>query len=248
MGHFKAPRGYAVELASAVQRCHSRRVKIGRHVLLPAEPTEERRPRGGRPTRAAAAERDERLLEIAAAMFMEQGFEATAMDRVAEAAGVGKATLYARYQDKAALFAAVLRRRIMEVYEPLEIEAASTGDDLACGLQRVADGLLGKMFTPGAVALGRILSAQAPNFPDLAEMAVREGYGRQAGIVEAVLRRHGGDPRYRLGDIPLAADMFLALVLGRASRLALLGVTLDREQLAQRTRAAVAFFLRGVAA
>ena len=181
-------------------------------------------------------------------MFMEHGFEATAMDRVAEAAGVGKATLYARYQDKPALFAAVLRRRIMEVYEPLETEAAAAGDDLAEALQRLADGLLGKLFTPGAVALGRIMSAQAPNFPDLADLAVREGYGRQVRIVEAVLRRHSGDPRYRLGDVGLAADMFLALVLGRASRFALLGVMLDREQLAQRTRAAVAFFMRGVAA
>ncbi|MBE7220068.1 MAG: TetR family transcriptional regulator, partial [Caulobacteraceae bacterium] len=36
--------------------------------------------RGGRPTRAAAAERDERLLEIATQMFLEQGFDATSID------------------------------------------------------------------------------------------------------------------------------------------------------------------------
>ena len=74
--------------------------------------------RGGRPTRAAAAERDERLLDIATTMFMEQGFEATSMDGLAEAAAVGKATLYARWADKAALFADVLRRRILQVYGP----------------------------------------------------------------------------------------------------------------------------------
>lgn len=51
------------------------------------------RSRGGRPTKAAAAERDERLLDIAITMFMEQGFEATSMDGLAEAAGIGKATL-----------------------------------------------------------------------------------------------------------------------------------------------------------
>ena len=56
--------------------------------------------RGGRPTKAAAAERDERLLEIAAQMFMRDGFDGTSMERLAEAARIGKATLYARYADK----------------------------------------------------------------------------------------------------------------------------------------------------
>ncbi|HUB65419.1 MAG TPA: helix-turn-helix domain-containing protein, partial [Methylocella sp.] len=60
-------------------------------------------PRGGRPTKAAAARRDERLLEIAAEMFMQQGFDATSMERLAEAAMIGKATLYARYADKGQL-------------------------------------------------------------------------------------------------------------------------------------------------
>lgn len=219
-----------------------------RAALAPADTTEERRSRAGRPTRAAAAERDERLLAIAAAMFMEHGFEGTAMDRVAEAANVGKATLYARYGDKGALFTAVLRRRILELYEPLEAEAAATaGMALGPSLQRIAEGLLGKLTTPGAVSLGRIMSAQAPNFPDLADLAVREGYLRSIGLVETVLGRHAEDPRYDIGDMAVTADLFLALVLGRASRLALLGVTLDPDQLAQRTRAAVAFFLRGIA-
>jgi AcrR family transcriptional regulator len=76
--------------------------------------------RGGRPTKEAVVQRDERLLEIAAQMFMEQGFDRTSMERLAETAMIGKATLYARYADKGALFADVLRRRILLTYGPFE--------------------------------------------------------------------------------------------------------------------------------
>lgn len=63
----------------------------------------EAHPRGGRPTKVAAALRDARWLEIAAEMFMQHGFDATSMERLAEAAMIGKATLYARYADKSQL-------------------------------------------------------------------------------------------------------------------------------------------------
>jgi TetR/AcrR family transcriptional regulator, mexJK operon transcriptional repressor len=78
--------------------------------------------RRGRPTKAAAARRDERLLEIATEMFMQNGFDATSMERLAETAMIGKATLYARNADKSQLFADVLRRRILLIYGPLEEE------------------------------------------------------------------------------------------------------------------------------
>lgn len=206
------------------------------------------RSRGGRPTRAAAAERDERLLDIATRMFLEQGFDATSMDGLAEAAAIGKATLYARYTDKGALFADVLRRRILQVYGPLEEEFGRTpqGSDLEETLWRVADRLMEKALSESAVTLGRILSAQGPRFPDLARLAVTEGYGRQLRLIETILSRFVDDPRYALADQPLAADLFLSLVLGRATRFAIYGLALDPTQLERRTAAAVRLFVRGV--
>ena len=209
-----------------------------------------RRPRGGRPTRAAAAERDERLLEIATAMFLESGFDATSMDRLAEAAAIGKATLYARYSDKAALFADVLKRRILAVYEPLEEEFAMpvAGVDLGDVLRRLSRQLIEKGLSSEAVALGRILSAQGTNFPDLAHLAIKEGIGRQCRLIETVLAPYAADPRFDLQDVPLAADLFLALVIGRATRLKIYGIAVDPADLEQRTEAAVRLFLRGIAA
>ena len=208
------------------------------------------RARTGRPTKAAAAERDERLLEIATRMFMEQGFEATSIDALAEAASIGKATLYARYADKAALFADVLRRRILEIYGPMEAEfaAATAGDDLETTLRKVADRLIEQALANSSVTLGRILSAQGPRFPELARLAMTEGYGRQLHVVESVLSRFADDPRYLLDDLQVAADLFVALVMGRAARVKIYGLPIDAAEMRQRTRAAVALFVRGVRA
>lgn len=218
---------------------------------LDAKPAQKERPRGGRPTRAAAAERDERLLEIATQMFLEQGFDATSIDALAEAASIGKATLYARYADKGALFADVLRRRIVEVYGPLEAEVAGNArdaDDLETALFKVADRMMEQTLADSTVALGRILAAQAARFPEIAKLAMTEGYGRQLRLIETVLARFAADPRYALDDLTMAADLFLALVHGRATRFKIYGLAIDRAATRVRTRAAVALFVRGVRA
>lgn len=203
--------------------------------------------RGGRPTRAAAAERDERLLAIATTMFMEQGFDATSMDGLAEAAAVGKATIYARWSDKTALFADVLRRRILQVYGPLEEEfRAAPRGDLEVALRRVAARLLEKGLAPGAVTLSRILSVQGPRFPDLAALAVSEGFGRQQRLVAGILAAHADDPQWAIKEPLVLAETFLALVLGRSARFKIYGISTPPEQLEERTQFAVSFFLRGL--
>lgn len=208
------------------------------------------RTRGGRPTKAAAAARDERLLEIATRMFLEQGFDATSMDGLAEAAAIGKATLYARYADKTALFAAVLRQRILHVYGAIEeeLKGAPAGEDLEGALRRLARRLVEKSLSPSSLALGRILSAQGPRFPDLARLAVEEGGGRQMRLVESVLVRHASAHRFAIPDLSIAADFFLSLALGRVTRLALLGVVVDRKSAEARADAAVRFFLSALLA
>jgi TetR/AcrR family transcriptional repressor of mexJK operon len=204
--------------------------------------------RRGRPTKAAAARRDERLLEIATEMFMQNGFDATSMERLAETAMIGKATLYARYADKSRLFADVLRRRILLIYGPLEeeFEKGLKGKSLEATLLIVARRLLDLTLSPPSIALGRILAAQGARFPELGKLAVREGMNRQIRIVEKILIGFSGAHRYAIDDLSLAADLFLSVVLGRVSRMALLGVRMEAETLDRRARQAVRIFVRGL--
>ncbi len=205
--------------------------------------------RGGRPTRAAAAQRDERLLTVAAAMFMERGFDATSMDAVAEAACVGKATLYARYRDKEALFADVFRRQVTRLLAPFEALAAQAimADNVEDMLYHIGHQLLLCALTPDAIAITRILSAQARRFPDLARLAHEGGWSRSLTMISAVFSRLTAAGLVRIAEPEMAADMFLCLVLGRNTRLAAFNLPLPGEAaLAQRVRFAVRLFLDGV--
>src|SRR5689334_14270323 len=58
--------------------------------------------------RADAARNRTRVLDAAARLFAEKGAESTTMDDIARAAGVGRATLYRRYPDRASIAVALL--------------------------------------------------------------------------------------------------------------------------------------------
>jgi AcrR family transcriptional regulator len=211
-------------------------------------PEKARRHTGGRPSQEEALRRDERLIEIAAGMFMERGFDATTIDAVAEAANVGKATLYARYKDKGELFAAVFRRKIDRWLAPLS-EAAVTpaGGRVEDVLLAIARTMVAVALAPETIAINRIMISQALRFPDLARMVHQEGWQRSNAAIAAILDQFTRDGQIVVEDTAMAADLFLSLVIGRHTRLAMLGIHTDPAQLDQRVRAAVTLFLLGVA-
>jgi TetR/AcrR family transcriptional regulator, mexJK operon transcriptional repressor len=215
-------------------------------VIPPSMPDKGRRHSGGRPSHDEAIKRDERLIEIAASMFMERGFEGTSIDAVAEAASIGKATLYARYKDKGELFAAVLQRQIDRWLAMNE-----TGEQAMTG--RIEDVLLARArrtvavaLTPEAIAINRIVIAEATRFPNLAKLVHQQGWQRSNAAVAAVLDGFAKNGQIEVEDTDVAADLFLSLVIGRQTRLAMLGIETDPAQIDQRVQAAVELFLNGV--
>ncbi|MCJ2016246.1 TetR/AcrR family transcriptional regulator [Methylobacterium sp. E-065] len=219
---------------------------------IPAEPEViAKRGSGGRPTREEAARREARIVEVATRLFIERGFDGTSIDAVAEAAGVSKPTLYARYQDKRALFEAVLQDRIREWLAPLsaatEAQALrATPLDAATVLDELSRNLLDRSQAPGAAALTRCIAAQAMQFPNLAKLAYEEGWLRGVRAVGGLLGVMAEQGQISVDDPEIAADLFLNLIMGRSSKQALYGVEVDPEAQEKRRRAAVALFLAGV--
>src|SRR4051794_16727940 len=70
-----------------------------------------KRGRGGRPA-AGQGDVEARLLDAATRLFLTRGYDGTSCDQVALDAHAGKASIYARYANKAALFAAVIDRML----------------------------------------------------------------------------------------------------------------------------------------
>jgi len=166
-----------------------------------------KRGRGGRPA-AGQGDVETRLLAAATRLFLERGYDATSCDQVALDAGAGKASIYARYANKAALFAAVIDRMLARSFAQDERLAA-------VGMRVLADALY-----PDALALLRLLVAELPRLADAAVRADQLFW--QAGVrrvAEAIALR---DPA-AAGNAVVPAGQFIDLVLAPALLRALLG-------------------------
>ncbi len=213
---------------------------------------------GGRPTREEAAARDRRILDTAAAMFERRGYEGTTIDALAEAAGVGKPTLYARFGDKGGLFAAVFRMRVEAVLAPVVAEAtaaaeaherADTPPDLGHVLRTIGMLMLQRWLLPDSIALSRVIVAEAERFPELARLSHTEGWLRCVGTVADLLRSYDRAGAIAVQpDVEEAADLFLSLIMGRKQRAVMLGLPApDLAAITRRVTRCVDIFLNGVA-
>ena len=182
---------------------------------------QEGRSRGGRPSRAEAERRDERLLEVAVDLFIERGFAATSIETIARTAGVAKRTLYARYPDKTALFTAAIRR-LVEDWQRSVSTLDTPEADVAETLRTLGHSLLAGA-TPRTVALIRILYAEGPRFPELSvsthENCLHYIWGEIARILEREIKRgrlHIEDPLFAAGQFHqlIAAEPFDRLLVG----------------------------------
>lgn len=83
------------------------------------------------PSRADAVKNRALLLETARALFAQQGVEAVSMSAIAEAAGVGKGTLYRNFDNKAELCYALLDQDMRALQERVLLRLRQRGDPRA---------------------------------------------------------------------------------------------------------------------
>jgi TetR/AcrR family transcriptional regulator, mexJK operon transcriptional repressor len=184
-----------------------------------AEPLPARR--GGRPSRAQAALLAGRILDVAADLFLTEGYGATSIESVAQRAKISKRTFYHRFPDKAALFDAVLRR-IIQGIRPSPDVPLFEGGDLSEVLRRLARLAVRASVAPMTLALTRLMLTEAQRFPELAAIAAREGSrGEAVRQITALLERESRAGRLAIDRPEFAAEQFLALLMTVPQRRAL---------------------------
>src|SRR5438105_11554420 len=129
---------------------------------LEEEPDTRDQPRGhgGRPSRLESAQLSDRILDVATALFLSHGFGATSIEAVSKRAGVSKRTFYHRFSGKEVLFEAVVRRMIERWTPPFDA-ALLDAPSLATALRRTAEHMLKVALTQEALALHRMVIAEA---------------------------------------------------------------------------------------
>lgn len=116
------------------------------------------------------------ILDAAGKLFLVQGFAAVSMDAVARQAGVSKATLYAHFPGKDALFAAMVSERC----DRMAAEAAALAahaDGTEAALRLLGKAVLGFLVAPSTLAIHRTVLAEAGRMPGLAEVFYAAGPG-----------------------------------------------------------------------
>lgn len=205
----------------------------------------QKTPRVGRPAVLAKDERESLILEAMERVVLEKGVRGASMAAIARSAGMSKRTLYAVYENRAALFGAWVRRRRSSAVRPLGPEAE--GWPLEARLKA----LLRREAEDATVARRHILRAiivEGDANPDLAEAFLREGPMTARAIIAGELERAIRAGELAIDDIDAAAQLLHDMVF--ASKLeALLDPSLplpSAEETAARLDLAIAVFLDGV--
>ena len=204
------------------------------------------RPGVGRPTRAQQEQRHEELLNAALDIFLERGFEQTTMEEIATDVGMSKRTVYARYEDKGALFKAAVKRAVERFTVPREALEAVATDDLEETLAAIARLRIANIARPVAIKLQRILTAQSYRFPELFNAAFEEGAGPTISFLSDLFVRYSAQGEINVTEPHRAATAFLSLAVGGPARIIVSGNKLDDTEIEKHIRFAVDLFLVGI--
>ena len=128
------------------------------------------------------------MLAAAERAFLAAGFGAVTMDAIAREAGVSKATVYAHYMSKEALFGAVVARLSERRFHGFSVEALDPVD-IEASLTAIAIRFLDLVLSPEAIALNRIIIAEVSRFPALGVVFWEAGPERTRAQIEGFLRR-----------------------------------------------------------
>ena len=222
--------------------------------MVSAAARDKRRPRrpvvrAGRPPRALAGAVDERILDAARRLFLDQGLGGASIDEIARLARAGKPTIYARFPTKEALFTAVAMRNAASVRAGFET-FTPTGNTLKERLTSVGTNILSRLFSSDAIDFMRLSVLEARRFPDLVNIG-RMARGRATQAVTQVLRELAQSvdlsayPGLAPASLETATQLFMDLVVARPLLRALLGEDLKQLRRESETHVArsVEFFL-----
>ena len=203
------------------------------------------RRRGGRPSRQQSAQLSDHILDAATSLFLADGFGTTSIEAVARRAGISKRTFYHRFPGKEALFEAVVRRLIEKWRPPFDARLVES-PNLAETLLHVGRHMLDVALSSEALALHRIVIAEAPRFPGLARILHELGAAVGIEHIARHLEQRIAHGELREVDPRFAAEQFIAMVVTGPRRRALgLGVPLSAAELGRWTEDTVALFLAG---
>ena len=172
---------------------------------------------GVEPRRLAGRPLDEEktreIMSAARQQFITQGFDATTIESIADAAGVSKVTVYKRFGSKTGLFASIAREFVGQMEEAVKGVPAGTGElrerVIACGFSFVK-----AIICEDVIAADRVVAVESVRHPELARALFEAGANAALDRLAALLREAGADTDVYLTNPEIVAQDLLSLWFG----------------------------------
>lgn len=171
---------------------------------MPLNPAPRKRRKEARPSELLAAALD---------LFVEKGFAATRLEDVAARAGVSKGTLYLYYENKEALFKAVIQEGIIPVIVENEAIAAQHCGSSFDLMEKLLANWWNKIGQTAFAGIPKLMVAEARNFPELGRYYVENVINRGRALVGSALQRGMASGEFRTMGVETTIDVVIAPIL-----------------------------------
>ncbi|TWC22661.1 TetR family transcriptional regulator [Pseudomonas sp. SJZ085] len=171
--------------------------------------SENSQARRGRPANEALGQT---IIDAAYELFVELGFQATTMDKVAQRAKISKLSIYRHFENKEALFSAAIAVHCQQ-FAP---QALFEGVDGSAEDQLMAVGstLLRTLLSPDVRSVEAMITADKTNQKTLSQRQYEAGPAYVIAQIEALLRQLHAKAVLNVPDPRQSARLFTALFKG----------------------------------
>src|SRR3954471_12874653 len=165
--------------------------------------------RRGRPANEALGQT---IVDAACELFVELGFQATTLDKVAQRAKVSKLSIYRHFENKEALFSAAIAARCHQFAPQALFEGVDgSAEDQ---LMTVGSSLLRTLLSPDVRSVEAMIMADKTNQKSLSKLHYEAGPAPVIGQIEALLRQLHAKRLLNVPDPLRSTRLFAALFKG----------------------------------
>lgn len=161
--------------------------------------------------RTKSESRRQAILEAAAEVFRETGFERTTMALISEKLGYSKATLYSYFRSKDELLFEVMLAATYFEFEALLAQLDTSIADIRVALEHFGHGLLSLLYSPRLQAMRRLVVSEAGR-SDLGRRCFELGPARFDAAVSDFLQRSMDAGLLRQADARAACHHLKGLI------------------------------------
>jgi len=171
--------------------------------------SENKQGRRGRPVNEALGET---IVDAAFELFVELGFQATTMDKVAQRAKISKLSIYRHFENKEALFSAAMSARCQQFAPQSLVEGVDgSAEDQ---LMAIGSSLLRTLLSPEVRGVEAMVMADKTNQQSLSRLHYEAGPAHVIALIEALLRQLHAKAVLNVPEPLQSARLFAALLKG----------------------------------